>query len=88
MEYLIENKHRYAAAMLVYGYHNNVEHALKEAVRWERGEFLTLVSDWESYYLIYNSGWKTSYYIKSIDPYSKNKVPNVYNDDNVAKYNW
>ena len=90
MEYLIDDKSRYAASILVAGFHNNVETALNEAERWARGEFGTLVSNWDQYYLIYNESWKTAYYIKKI-PYMRylhRKNPDVSQDDNVAKYRW
>lgn len=90
MEYLISDKERYAAAMLAHGFHGNVFSALREAERWEAGEFQTLVSNWEQYYLIYNSTWKWAYYVKFIpsEKYKHYRCQFAPNDDTIEAFKW
>jgi hypothetical protein len=91
MQYLTDTKHRYAAALLVNDFHNNVESALNEAERWENGEFNSIVSDYDFYYLVYDEKWASPYIIKVIDKYRfhmKGAKPDVTLDENVKRFRW
>lgn len=86
MKYLVDDKSRYAAAVLAKGFHGNVESALQEADRWEQGEFTTLVSNWPQYYLVYDDSWAKAYIVKRQDDIRRG--PDVTRDDNVQRYRW
>lgn len=86
MEYLIDDKHKYAATLLAYEFIENVEYALIESEYLLSNNLPPPVSDWEDYYLIYNKKWEHKYYVKKL--VNSRNFPNVSNDKNLRGYKW
>ena len=84
MIYLKDNIHRYAASLIVSGFHGNVYSAIEEAERWEDNKEKSLTSDWNNYYLVnYEEG---SYQYRVY--YQEGFEPDVNYDRSLGHYRW
>lgn len=80
MEYLISDKERYAAAIIVEGYCSNVEYALRESDNMINGVLNPLTHE-NRYYMLYNPTWKIPYIIKK----QRADYPDIINDHNILR---
>lgn len=83
MELLTDEKSRYAAAILVNGYHSNVESAFKEAEAMLNGKWNPLTLD-DNYYLLYNPESYRPYVVKI----QSGDFPNPEKDRNALRLKW
>lgn len=84
MEYLTDRIHRYAASLLVKGFHGNVVSAIDEAEGWNNGDVKSLTSDWKNYYLVNDDEVSYQYMVY----YQEGFEADVHYDRSVGHYRW
>ena len=84
MEYLTNNKHKYAAKLLAENLVGNVESALLQA---EKDISLNkmIYHHFEQYYLLYDENWQYPYIVKKISHTGKIECSV---DENIKRYKW